>query len=57
MDHAATLDAISTIAIALRDATDEDEYHAVGLIYDLANGRTDADEALAEFAELKFRRR
>ncbi len=50
-----TLAAISEIASALRDATDGNEYHAVGLIYDLAEGRTTPEEARAEFAELPLR--
>ncbi|MFI8988635.1 hypothetical protein ACIG63_27105 [Streptomyces antimycoticus] len=48
-------DLISEIASRLRDATDEGEYHAVGLIYDLANGMTTVAEARAEFAELTLR--
>ncbi|MFI0768593.1 hypothetical protein ACH4TQ_27455 [Streptomyces sp. NPDC021218] len=48
-------DLISEIASRLRDATDEGEYHAVGLIYDLATGRTTVGEARAELAELTFR--
>ncbi|MFH9072715.1 hypothetical protein [Streptomyces alboflavus] len=48
-------DLISEIASRLRDATDSGEYHAVGLIYDLANGRTTIAEARAELAEITFR--
>lgn len=48
-------DLISDIASRLRDATDSGEYHAVGLIYDLANGRTTVAEARAELAEITFR--
>ncbi|MEH0428811.1 hypothetical protein QBB34_21250 [Streptomyces stelliscabiei] len=46
---------ISEIASRLRDATDSGEYHAVGLIYDLANGRTTIAEARTELAEITFR--
>ncbi|MFF5984387.1 hypothetical protein ACFY78_36650 [Streptomyces olindensis] len=46
---------ISEIAGRLRDATDEGEYHAVGLISDLANGRTTIADARAELAEITFR--
>ncbi|WP_063803524.1 hypothetical protein [Streptomyces silvensis] len=46
---------ISDIASRLRDATDSGEYHAVGLIYDLANGRTTVTEARAELAEITLR--
>ncbi|GGV46108.1 hypothetical protein [Streptomyces spectabilis] len=46
---------ISEIASRLRDATDSGEYHAVGLIYDLANGRTTIADARAELAEITFR--
>jgi hypothetical protein len=49
------LELISTIAGRLRDATDGDEYHAVGLIYDLANGRTTVADARTELATLNFR--
>jgi hypothetical protein len=45
---------ISEIASRLRDATDSGEYHAVGLIYDLANGRTTVAEARAELADIEF---
>jgi len=48
-------DLISVIALKLRDATDNDEHHAVGLIYDLAMGRTTVAEARAELGELTFR--
>ncbi|WP_063764823.1 hypothetical protein [Streptomyces aureus] len=47
-------DLISEIASSLRDATDSGEYHAVGLIYDLANGRTTVAEARAELADIEF---
>lgn len=46
---------IAEIASRLRVATDEGEYHAVGLIADLAGGRTTVAEARAELAELTFR--
>ncbi|MCL6734410.1 hypothetical protein [Streptomyces neyagawaensis] len=46
---------ISEIAGRLRDATDEGEYHAVGLIADLANGRTTIADARTELAEITFR--
>lgn len=46
---------ISEIAGRLSDATDEGEYHAVGLIGDLANGRKTVEEARAELAEITFR--
>jgi len=46
---------ISEIAGRLSDATDEGEYHAVGLISDLANGRKRIAEARAELAEITFR--
>lgn len=49
------LELISTIASRLRDATDEGEYHAVGLIGDLAEGRTTVTEATADLAEITFR--
>jgi hypothetical protein len=45
---------ISEIASKLRDATDSGEYHAVGLIYDLAMGRTTVAEARAELADIEF---
>ncbi|MGW0869918.1 3'-5' exonuclease [Streptomyces sp. NPDC002740] len=48
-------DLISEIAGRLSDATDEGEYHAVGLIADLANGRKTCDEARTELAEITFR--
>ncbi|MGW5175862.1 hypothetical protein ACWERY_16060 [Streptomyces sp. NPDC004082] len=48
-------DLISEIAARLRDATDSGEYHAVGLIYDLANGRTSCADARTELAEITFR--
>jgi hypothetical protein len=46
---------ISEIAGRLRDATDGGEYHAVGLIADLANGRTTIADARTELAEITFR--
>lgn len=46
---------ISEIASRLRDATDDGEYHAVGLIHDLANGLTTIADARAELAEIQFR--
>ncbi|MGW1267566.1 3'-5' exonuclease [Streptomyces sp. NPDC002491] len=46
---------ISEIAARLRDATDEGEYQAVGLIHDLANGRTTIADARTELAEITFR--
>jgi hypothetical protein len=46
---------ISEIASRLRDATDEGEYQAAGLIYDLANGVTTIDEARTELTEITFR--
>ncbi|ELP64151.1 hypothetical protein STRTUCAR8_05557, partial [Streptomyces turgidiscabies Car8] len=49
------LELISEIAARLSDATDEGEYHAVGLIGDLANGRKTIAEARAELAEITFR--
>ncbi|MGW2113771.1 hypothetical protein [Streptomyces zhihengii] len=55
MNDSRDFEAIATIASALRDATDGDEYHAIGLIYDIAKGRRDGPEALAEFAELTLR--
>ncbi|WP_372352666.1 hypothetical protein [Streptomyces sp. KL116D] len=47
-------DLISDIALKLRDATDSGEYHAVGLIYDLAMNRTTCAEARAELADIEF---
>ncbi|MFI2033699.1 hypothetical protein ACH470_03205 [Streptomyces bottropensis] len=46
---------ISEIAGRLRDATDEGEYHAVGLIGDLASGCMPVAEARAALAEITFR--
>ncbi|MEV0526006.1 hypothetical protein AB0I66_21455 [Streptomyces sp. NPDC050439] len=46
---------IAGIASRLRDATDEGEYHAVGLIYDLATGRTTITDAREQLAEITFR--
>ncbi|MEU6222268.1 hypothetical protein [Streptomyces sp. NPDC047042] len=46
---------ISEIAGRLTDATNEGEYHAVGLIADLANGRTTVADARTELAEITFR--
>ncbi|MBW5420314.1 hypothetical protein GKQ77_01845 [Streptomyces sp. BG9H] len=51
---AAVFDLISEIASKLRDATDSGEYHAVGLIYDLANGRTTVAEARSELSGIEF---
>ncbi|MEV7870136.1 hypothetical protein AB0P17_29510 [Streptomyces sp. NPDC088124] len=48
-------DLIAEIASRLRDATDGAEYHAVGLIYDLANGRTTIADAREQLATLTFR--
>ncbi|WP_406000702.1 hypothetical protein [Streptomyces sp. NBC_00829] len=55
MSDSEDFEAIAEIASALRDATDGNEYHAVGLIYDIAKGRRDAATARAEFAELELR--
>ncbi|MFE5681695.1 hypothetical protein [Streptomyces sp. NPDC056512] len=46
---------IGDIASKLRDATDSSEYHAFGLIYDLAMGRSTIADARAQLAELTFR--
>ncbi|MGQ4358535.1 hypothetical protein [Streptomyces sp. SAS_272] len=46
---------ISEIAGRLTDATDGDEYHAVGLISDLANSRKTVADARTALAELTFR--
>lgn len=46
---------ISDIASRLLDATDEGEYHAAGLIGDLANGRKTVEEAREELADITFR--
>jgi len=46
---------ISEIASRLTDATDEGEYHAAGLIGDLANGRKTIAEARTELADITFR--
>lgn len=46
---------IKEIASRLRDATDEGEYQAVGLIYDLAAGGTTIAEARSELADITFR--
>ncbi|MDT0567883.1 hypothetical protein RM704_10445 [Streptomyces sp. DSM 3412] len=46
---------ISEIAGRLSDATDEGEYHAVGLIGDLAEGLTTVAEARTALAEITFR--
>jgi hypothetical protein len=46
---------IAEIASRLTDATDEGEYHAAGLIGDLANGRTTIAEARTELADITFR--
>lgn len=55
MSDSETFAAISEIASALTDATDGDEYHAVRLIHDLANGRTTPEDARAALAELALR--
>ncbi|MEW2164362.1 hypothetical protein AB0912_15420 [Streptomyces sp. NPDC007084] len=49
------LDLIAEIASRLRDATDEGEYHAVGLVYDLASGRTTCAEARRDLADITLR--
>lgn len=49
------LEVISAIAGRLRDATDEGEYHAVGLISDLANGRITVEDARTDLDEITFR--
>lgn len=49
------LEVISAIAGRLRDATDEGEYLAAGLIYDLADNRITVEEARADLAEITFR--
>ncbi|MFD8970509.1 DUF6011 domain-containing protein [Streptomyces sp. NPDC059568] len=46
---------IAEIASRLRDATDEAEYHAVGLICDLAQGQTTIADAREQLADLTFR--
>jgi hypothetical protein len=46
---------IREIAAQLRDATDEGEYQAVGLIHDLANGVVTIAEAREELATITFR--
>lgn len=46
---------IAEIATRLTDATDEGEYHAAGLIADLANGRKTIAEARVELADITFR--
>jgi hypothetical protein len=46
---------IAEIASRLTDATDEGEYHAAGLIGDLANGRKTITEARSELADITFR--
>ena len=46
---------IGEIAGRLREATDEGEYHAVGLIADLANGITTVADAREELAGITFR--
>jgi hypothetical protein len=51
---AEVFDLISDIASKLRDATDSGEYHAVGLIYDLAMSRTTVAEARVELADIEF---
>lgn len=54
-DDAEAVELIGDIASKLRDATDGAEWHAVGLIYDLARGRITVDVARSELAELTFR--
>lgn len=49
------LEVISAIAGRLRDATDEGEYMAAGLIHDLAENRITVEEARADLAEITFR--
>ncbi|MEV8600475.1 hypothetical protein AB0465_11415 [Streptomyces griseoviridis] len=49
------LNLISDIASRLRDATDEGEYQAAGLIGDLANGRTTVADARDQLATITFR--
>lgn len=46
---------ISEIASRLSDATDEGEYHAVGLISDLANGVSTVAAAREQLADITFR--
>ena len=46
---------IGTISSALRDATDGDVWHAVGLIYQLAHGSMDTADVKREFEELNLR--
>lgn len=46
---------IAEIAGRLKDATDEGEYHAVGLIYDLANGTATVADCRIDLAEITFR--
>lgn len=46
---------IAEIASKLTDATDEGEYHAAGLIGDLANGHKTIAEARADLADITFR--
>ncbi|MET8475397.1 hypothetical protein ABZY90_19725 [Streptomyces sp. NPDC006422] len=50
-----TLALIGDIASKLRDATDGNEWHAVGLIHGLARGHTTVAEARAELTGLTFR--
>lgn len=52
--EAERFDLIATIASALRDATDQDVWHAVGLIYELATGRMDPANVRNEFEELQL---
>jgi hypothetical protein len=46
---------IGGIASRLQDGTDEGEYHAASLIYDLAHGRKTVAEARTELADITFR--
>lgn len=54
MSDSETFAEISRIASALRDATDGDVWHAVGLIYELAEGRMEVEGVRREFAELRL---
>ena len=55
MSDSQVLAEISRIAIALQDATEGDEWHAISLIVELADGRLAPAVARAEFAELRLR--
>lgn len=54
-DPEAVFALIREIAARLRDATDEGEYQAVGLIHDLTNGVITVAEAREELAGITFR--